>query len=214
MIRSLARRVLRPTGLLGAYWALTRSALRTEGWLRSIREDAPVDKDGNPLPWITYPCIEFLTRRLPTCPIDVFEWGSGASTRWWARRLARITSVEHDAAWHARSAGSMPASCNVLLRDVASPDYVTAIAESGVRFSVVVIDGEQRNECGHLAADHLSDDGIIVWDNTEHEDLYANGLGFLASRGFHRVDFWGMAPLQPWKTSTAILFRPRNLLGI
>lgn len=214
MIRSALRRMLRPTGFVGAYWALTRSALRTDGWLRSVSENAAVDRDGNPLPWITYPCIDFLTKRLPQQPIDVFEWGSGASTRWWAAREARIASVEHDAAWHASSSKTLPASCRVVLRDVASEGYINAISEFGVRFSVAVIDGERRNECGHAVVDHLTDDGVIVWDNTEHTDLYRDGLEFLASRGFHRVDFWGMAPLQPWKTSTAILFRSRNLLGI
>ena len=214
MIRSALRRVLRPTGFLGAYRALVRSALRTDGWLRSVRENSPVDCDGNPLPWLTYPCIDFLTQRLPKDPIDVFEWGSGASTRWWAARGARIASVEHDADWHARSAKSLPASCKVVLRDVNSDGYIEAIGEFGVRFSVIVIDGEQRNECGRAAVNHLLDDGVIVWDNVERTELYRDGLAFLASRGFHRVDFWGMAPMLPWKTSTAILFRPKNLLGI
>ena len=35
------------------------------------------------------------------------EFGSGRSTRWFAARVGALTSIEHDAAWHARVASSL-----------------------------------------------------------------------------------------------------------
>lgn len=53
------------------------------GQLRTIREKRCIDKLGNPIPWYTYPAIEYLktidfSRKL------VFEYGGGSSTLWWA----------------------------------------------------------------------------------------------------------------------------------
>jgi predicted O-methyltransferase YrrM len=57
-------------------------------------------------PWLTPEAIRLLDSMLR--PIDVgAEFGSGRSTLWLARRCARLTSVEHDDAWHARVAGTL-----------------------------------------------------------------------------------------------------------
>jgi len=47
---------------------------------------------------MTYPAIRFLERRLSNS-LEVFEFGSGNSTLWWAERVSRIDSCEHDAQW-------------------------------------------------------------------------------------------------------------------
>ena len=43
----------------------------------------PIDKNSNPLPWVTYGFIDFISERLNKS-IDVFEYGSGNSTLWYA----------------------------------------------------------------------------------------------------------------------------------
>jgi hypothetical protein len=37
----------------------------------------------------------------------VFEWGSGVSTLWYARRVAKIVSVEHDEEWYRRGLSTL-----------------------------------------------------------------------------------------------------------
>ena len=46
-------------------------------------EGKPVDKDGNPLPWISIPAIEIL-REKDLGDLFVFEYGSGNSTIWFS----------------------------------------------------------------------------------------------------------------------------------
>lgn len=50
------------------------------------------------LPWMTYDAIDFLES---ICQTDgrVFEWGSGGSTLFFARRCGQVTSIEHDQKW-------------------------------------------------------------------------------------------------------------------
>lgn len=52
------------------YWRLCyrftgRGYLRSSGWFKSIVEQAPVDGQGRPLPWLTYAAIHFLENRVP-----------------------------------------------------------------------------------------------------------------------------------------------------
>jgi hypothetical protein len=52
-------------------------------------------------PWLTWKAVELLRGWLK--PTDVaIEFGSGRSTLWFVHKVARLTSVEHDAAWFER----------------------------------------------------------------------------------------------------------------
>jgi predicted glycoside hydrolase/deacetylase ChbG (UPF0249 family) len=53
-----------------------------------------------PLPWFAYDAIDYLETILRPDFVGL-EYGSGGSTLWFARRIARITSVEHDGKWWA-----------------------------------------------------------------------------------------------------------------
>ena len=59
--------------------------LREKGWYESTKSRRSTDANGNPVPWITYPCRAMLERVVR--PSDsVFEFGSGYSSLWWAAR--------------------------------------------------------------------------------------------------------------------------------
>lgn len=81
------------------------SYLATSGWLRSRRDKAAVDRSGQPLPWFTYPSVQFIATRIGR-GLSVFEYGSGASTLWWAARVRTVVScgkLMHDRFWTATS---------------------------------------------------------------------------------------------------------------
>ncbi|MGZ6148207.1 MAG: hypothetical protein ACXWNP_19785, partial [Vulcanimicrobiaceae bacterium] len=65
----------------------------------SIHTNEAVDERGNPIPWYTYPAIEFLTN-LDFSKKSVLEYGSGNSSLWWARRSLRTAAIEDDKAWY------------------------------------------------------------------------------------------------------------------
>ncbi len=65
-------------------------------WYKDTRSGgSALDRE---LPWMTYDAIDFLGS---ICTPDsvVFEWGSGGSTLFLAKRCRHVTSVEHDAKW-------------------------------------------------------------------------------------------------------------------
>ena len=188
-------------------------ALKEDGWFRSFREKASIDADGNPLPWITYPAIDFLARRIRP-EMTVFEYGSGGSTRWWASRVSRVVSCEHDAAWYQKVRRNLPE--NAELHHVPldyGGDYCQKILAYESAFDLVVVDGRDRINCAVNALTALKPDGVVIWDNSERS-RYAPGFKALEERGFKKLEFTGMCPMSTNKTETGIFYRPDNCLGI
>jgi hypothetical protein len=196
------------------HWGIRRGYLTRSGWIKSNWTRAPVDASGEPLPWYTYPAIEFLGGRIKPS-MRVFEYGSGQSTRWWARHVAEVHAVEDDREWFDRVARTLPANVDLRYADSAGDGYVRSIAERGAPFDVVVIDGSVRDECARECIASLTPEGVVVFDNTEEPQLFGAGLGHLADSGFRRIDFYGVAPLNMDATATSVLYRPgRNCFGL
>jgi len=69
------------------------------GQYNSLKQGKPVDSFNNPLPWITYPCIEYLNQ-FDFSNETVFEYGSGGSTKWFLNNKSKkVISVEDDISW-------------------------------------------------------------------------------------------------------------------
>lgn len=107
-----------------------------------------------------------------------FEWGSGQSTTWLAKRLAHLTSVEHDPAWHARVEAELATrhlTDKVDYRLVAAPgeqlaepsghDYAAVIEEvPDASLDFVLIDGQMRLRCIERAIEKVKPMGLLVLD--------------------------------------------------
>jgi methyltransferase family protein len=213
LVGKLHAALLRATGLEASHHMRHEAPPAVDGWFRSFEERAPVDRQGEPIPWYTYPAIEFLRTRVRP-EMTVFEYGCGNSTLWWAKRVAQVVSVEHDSDWHRRIATRVPP--NVTLRHVPLErpgEYAGALVREGRRFDVVVIDGRERVECTRHVVDGLSEGGVIVFDNAERPD-YAEGYAALEAQGFRRIDFVGMAPIVVDKITTSVFYRPDNCFRI
>jgi hypothetical protein len=213
MLKGLAWRTIELLRLDGVWLTYHAEGLVEDGWIRSRKEKRCVDAAGNPLPWITYPAIDFLTRHLRP-GLSVFEYGCGASTLWWAARAGRVVSVEHDAEWASRISAEAPANVTVVHRPLDPPGpYESEPLAHGQKFDVVVIDGRNRVRCVPNAIAALEAGGVIVYDNTDRPE-YAPGIVALRDAGFRRVEFVGLAPMYGHKTETSIFFRNDNCLGI
>src|ERR1019366_2881355 len=66
-------------------------------WVRSLRLGLTPLSSG--VPWLTFRTIDFLTNCLRP-DMTVFEFGSGGSTIFIARRVRTVVSIEHDPEWH------------------------------------------------------------------------------------------------------------------
>lgn len=184
------------------------SVLHTTGWLRSRKEMRSVNADGGPIPWITYPAIRFLEQRVQK-PFKVFEFGSGFSTLWWAKRVSSVTSVEHDKAWLDRVALGLPANASI---SFAEGEIYVQSAQGG-HYDIIVIDGIRRPDCGRNSLSALRPGGVVLWDNTD-EVTDQSGHLFMEEAGFKRLDFFGFGPLMVRESCTTIFYRPDNCLDI
>ena len=179
------------------------NSFATSGWVKSVLSGRPVDAQGNAIPWFTYPAIEFL-EAVVRKEWRVFEWGSGNSTIWWSRNCESVTAAENNAAWAAEVRPKLSKNAQVLLHED-KDGYVNAI-KGGLVYDVIVVDGEHRNECAYACVPHLSDKGIIVYDNSDRSE-YDPSISHLESLGFHRVDFWGLIPSYVYRNCTSIFYR-------
>ncbi|WGD55354.1 hypothetical protein QA641_16635 [Bradyrhizobium sp. CB1650] len=174
------------------------------GQLRTFDIHRPVDTIGQALPWFTYPAIEYL-KRFNFKGWRVFEYGAGQSTVYWSRRGAIVTSVEHNPQWFAEVKEALPGAAISHRSDKEA--YVNAVGDEGVRFNVIVIDGVWREACADACIPHLSDDGILILDNS---DWYHQAGTRIRSKGFLEVSFSGFGPVNNYTWTTSLFFRLPN----
>lgn len=69
-------------------------------------------------------------------------------------------------------------------------------------YNVIVIDGMARSLTGCMAVNRISDDGMIIFDNSDRWH-YNQIQQYLISSGFKRLDFWGpgYGAYKAWCTS-------------
>lgn len=164
-----------------------------------------VDGNGQFIPWFTYPAIEFL-RNLDFSNDQVFEFGSGASSFFWLDRAKTVHSVEHDRHWYEKMKLETPRHSDrwSLYFESEDASYARAINKPGVKFDVAVVDGMGRRKCTEQAAASLSENGMIIIDNSE---WYPASCRYLRDQGFTQIDFSGFAPQNAFTHCTSIFYR-------
>lgn len=177
------------------------------GHAESVRLRRPVDQFGRPLPWYTYPAIEYLSQ-FDFSNSRLFEWGAGNSSLFWSERFTEVISVERSAEWYAEVKTLAPKNLRLLHID-SDPDYANAISDCGV-FDVIAIDGSQRFACVDTAIRCLRHGGIIVLDNS---DWYSVAASRLRNSGLFQVDFFGFGPVNNYTWVTSIYFSGNVLLS-
>ena len=210
IIRQLSHRGFGKKLLLGRYLVPYFEEI---GWFNSIREQLPVDRNSNYIPWFTYPAIAFLQGRIQP-DMEVFEYGSGTSTLWWAEKVSSVISCEHDIKWYSSIKTKIPFNAEILHYNLeVGGEYCKAILEYKNRFNIIVIDGRDRVNCAKNSPGALREDGVIIWDNVEREK-YQEGFFYLIQNGFRRLDFEGLGPVGRNKWITSIFYRRDNCFGI
>ncbi|MCX7759368.1 MAG: SAM-dependent methyltransferase [bacterium] len=180
------------------------------GQFITIKNWECVDKYGNPIPWYTYPAIEYLSS-LEFSKKNIFEFGGGNSTIWWAKRAKFVVTVEKDKDWYQKITEKVREYNNVkLILSEDEESYVSSIKNQGMVFDVVVIDGHWRGKCAKILDESVLNtiDGyMIILDNS---DWYPNVANFICKRfDLIRVDFHGFGAINNY-TWTTTLFFPRN----
>ena len=125
-------------------------------------------------PWLTSDMIKILSTYLR--PTDIgLEFGSGRSTLWFAKRINKLTSVEHDQKWFGIVKNQLHQEpklnvdyrlCEDGIQNDAATDYVnicSTIPSESLDF--VLIDGVARDHCALASLDKIRSGGILIVDN-------------------------------------------------
>lgn len=169
------------------------------GQWQSIKKEIPIDKENNPIPWYTYPAIEYL-KQLDFTNKTIFEWGSGYSSLFWAKRAKEVVSVESDKKWFNIINKNKFNNLKIIFCEK-KDDYIKAIINQNKKFDVIVIDGEYRYECAKNAIKCLADGGMIILDNS---DWFPKTIEILRSYGLIQIDFNGFGPINNYTWTTSI----------
>jgi len=183
--------------------------------LSSVRQRSCVDAGSNPVPWYTYPAIDYL-RQLDFSESTVFEYGSGNSTLFWAAAAKRVVSVEDDEEWYGITRSRLPENCELTL-ETDLDDYPAIIDRYAEPFDVIVVDGAARGhtrlKCARRAIGRLRDGGMIILDNS---DWLPESARVLRESGLIQIDMTGFAPISAHTQTTSFFlhrgfaFKPRG----
>lgn len=178
---------------------------------RSMDENVCADKDGNPLPWYTYPAIEYLSQ-FDYSHKTIFEFGCGYSSLFWAKRAKQVTSVEDNEQWFQKWNSDDGFKDVNLLFYPEGADYYQAILKENAKYDVIVIDGKCRARCAECAVKALQKGGIIILDDSDRVNTsqeYVEAIQTLKKANLLQVDFYGFCPLNNY-TKTTSLFLSRD----
>ncbi|MFM5902950.1 MAG: methyltransferase domain-containing protein [Dolichospermum sp.] len=185
--------------------------LQTSGWLNSLYSGKPINEEAKPIPWYTYPAIEFIENKIDS-NFRVFEYGSGNSSLWWSERVSQVISIESDTNWFGYIKENMPSNVELYLIED-DLEYAAAIHQyEDHLFDVIIVDGSNRNKCAEFAISKVKDQGFIIFDNTD-DHRHAEGVRKLLDSGFMKIDFYGMIPSYLYKNCTSIFFKSVELLS-
>lgn len=200
--------------IIRALWALAKDGyLKEEGWFRSFRTKSAVNVSGEPIPWINYPMLHFLTARLPE-HISLLEYGSGNSTLYWATKVKEVVSVEHDASWIDYIRKKFSGISNIQLLTAGNDGgYETAPKSLDRKFQLIIIDGIRRIECARRALELLSEDGCILVDDTQFPE-FKEIFEIMKAHGFKELRISGAKPIQNDRSEATVFYRPNNILDI
>jgi hypothetical protein len=186
-------------------------------------------------PWLTRRANAILTDWLRPSHTGL-EYGSGRSTLWFARRVASLTSVEHDRHWYdlvsarlkvhgIRSVRYILCEADCEEENAESAGYVRAgghLSEGSLDF--VLVDGIYRSHCALLAVERLKPGGLLIVDDV-HRYLPSRSHAPFARRApegalspqWERfrstVDQWPCTWTTNGVTDTALWIKPGGLPG-
>lgn len=183
------------------------------GWFKAFETKSAIDENGQPIPWVTYSFIDFIKERIKK-DHNVFEFGSGNSTLFYAKYAGKVVSVEHDKGWYNKMQSSKAANSDIIFSELqTNGEYCRKPLSLSEKFDIIIVDGRDRVNCCYNSLEALSVNGIVVLDDSERED-YKEGVEFFLERGFKHIPFSGISPGLFYKKSTSVFYREENCLGI
>jgi hypothetical protein len=190
-----------------------REAMPPSGWVRYPAAWLRARTGRIPeRPWLVPAAIGWLRRRIRS-EWSILELGAGRSTPWFARRAARVISLEDDALWHSWTCVRLDeaglTNADLRLRPVEEfPKEVGSLPDDA--FDLVVVDFLEaptvtRIDCLDPALHKVRPGGYLLLDDSDRPG-YAAAFEVLAGWNFRR--FVGVKDGWPETCETGIFTRP------
>ncbi|MEP2026668.1 MAG: FkbM family methyltransferase [Reichenbachiella sp.] len=191
------------------------SYLKVTGFSKSAKALKPIGTDGEPVPWMNYAAIDFLNERLNSNQ-SMFEYGSGYSTLFFAKRVKEVTSIEYDSSWFDFIGATLNEQKNAEVKYYGLQEgYDNAISSEAKerKYDVILIDGRERVKCAKNSFDFLSDNGVLILDDSDRE-RYQEIYSFYKEKGFKKLIFTGLKPTGFRRYATTVFYRSNNCFEI
>jgi len=212
-IRVLLQLLIKERSTLEALLSLKHSGYLVDvGWFNAFKNKSSVGKNNEPIPWVTYSFIDFILPRLNK-NLELFEFGSGNSTLFYARYVKSILTVEHNKNWYNKIKMSLPENAGIIFKNVDEKQYEESVLLSDKFYDIIIIDAEKRVECLKQSISRLKEAGVVVLDDSDREE-YADAYSIMKEKGFKHLDFWGISPGYFNRKATSVFYRVNNCLDI
>lgn len=189
------------------------SYLHTSGWMESLRDWVPQDAFSVPVPWMNFPVIKFLKDRLHA-DMHLFEFGSGASTSFYAKLVDSVVSVEYDESWFKIVEKEISGNVKLIFQEKDTDGkYSRTISLTDKKYDVIIIDGWDRVNCVKQGVQCLSERGVILLDDSDRE-YYAEAYAFAKAKGFRYIEFEGLKATGNELDRSTIFYHDNNCFGI
>lgn len=205
----------------GMYWLATNAEMKIldflesgylyqNGWFKSIEENKSINLKGEEIAWLPYSLLRFLDDRLSRT-MNILEFGSGASSLYFSRKVKHVVSVEDDKDWYNILLIKKPDNLSLVLAE--TKDSYVNVQYPHLNFDLVLVDGEFREDCLFKSIEYLNGSGVILLDDTN-----APEFGQLTHRmvdlGFKYLKFNDFAPIINYNKESTLFYRDSNCLGL
>lgn len=194
---------------------LAKNPRRAPSWaLDRLLQRSPLELA---LPWISWPCIEFL-EQLDLKNSRVFEFGGGGSTLYFLNRGCHVRTIENSNDWARKiSAAAVGYESRLDLRVIEMPEhpgvseaelaknYIQEVSKDGP-WDLILVDGVDGNpsvrmQCLALARQCIRARGIVLLDDSWRSE-YARAPEVMA--GLSHEVFEGLGPARLGVTRTDV----------
>lgn len=183
------------------------------GWFEAFKSKRSINNKAKPVPWVTYPFIDFIENRLNKT-LKVFEYGSGFSSLFYSEHTLQVTSVEHNAEWYQKMKKIIPGNIDLILCDDDIDGlYSKAVHLRGESYDLIIVDANDRVNCVRQALAAVSNQGIIILDDSDRAE-YREAFELMAQNKYKEITFWGISPGYFNRKATTIFYRQNNCLNI
>lgn len=189
------------------------SFLHQTGWYTSLFQSKPNNFNNEEIPWLNYGFIHFLGERLKDDFI-LFEYGSGASTHYFSKRVQAVVSVEHDEQWFNLVKENLRNNVTLIFEPLnINGTYCRLIHQFKNTFDIVFVDGRDRVNCVKESIIKLSERGIVILDNSNRE-RYTEIFEWMNNKDFKQITFTGILPGGFKYDATTVFYKSGNCLEI